>query len=48
MDSLETSVNQIRLSLQMHLRSENASQTEPLKMLVSYVIKKCEPNVKAL
>lgn len=32
----------------VHIRSENLSKTEPLKMLVSYVIKVGEPNVKAL
>ena len=32
----------------VHVKSENLSKTEPLKMLVSYVIKVGEPNVKAL
>lgn len=31
-----------------HLRSENLSTEKPLKMLVSYVIKVGEPNVKLL
>lgn len=30
----------------IHVRSENASETEPLKMLMSYVIKTGEPNVR--
>lgn len=38
----------VDLGVTRHLRSENASLTEPLKMLVSYVIKKGEPNVNAL
>jgi len=29
-----------------HIRSENANRTEPLKMLMSYVIKAGEPNVR--
>lgn len=28
-----------------HIRSENTSNTKPLKMLVSYVIKSGQPNV---
>lgn len=30
----------------IHLRSENESKTEPLKFLLSYVIKVGEPNVR--
>ena len=36
----------VDLGQTMHLRSENASQSKGLKMLMSYVIKIGEPNVK--
>lgn len=35
----------VDLGKTLHLRSENASQSEGLKMLLSYVIKIGEPNV---
>ena len=35
----------VDLGQTMHLRSENASQSKGLKMLMSYVIKVGEPNV---
>jgi quercetin dioxygenase-like cupin family protein len=35
----------VDLGTTVHLRSENPSKTEPLKMLLSYVIKVGEPNV---
>ena len=35
----------IDLGTTTHVRSENASETMPLKMVVSYVIKVGEPNV---